>query len=157
MTRKCYTLTSYIFILLHAEFYKQRKLWIANVHKILMMENFKDTRYFKLKVLTTLINNNLSRDKSPLLAVAFKTLPQNFNRSDISTICATQNILFSLFLKNDLLHRKMKWAKPTKIAKWQVRYNLFLHFKIFLLLPVLRWSLFKNTEIKYHWCINRLH
>ena len=66
-----------------------------------MMEQLNDTRYFKFKLLTTLINNNLSSDKSPpLLIFAFKTLPRSFNKSDVKTTCATEKyFVFIIFEK----------------------------------------------------------
>ena len=67
-----------------------------------MMEQLNDTRYFKFKLLTTLINNNLSSDKSPpLLIFAFKTLPREvLIRSDVKTTCATEKyFVFIIFEK----------------------------------------------------------
>ena len=66
-----------------------------------MVEQLNDTRYFKFKLLTTLINNNLSSDKSPpLLIFAFKTLLRSFNKSDVKTTCATEKyFVFIIFEK----------------------------------------------------------
>ena len=102
-----------------------------NVYKnILMIENFLDIQnILKLSILTSMISNNLSKDKSRLpLPLHSKTLPQNFKPSDILTICAiTQHISFSLiFEKLSFIEDKIKRAKKRKNVKHDMLCHIML-------------------------------
>ena len=85
--------------------------WLGMYTKIYWKTTSKtqDTKYLRLKVLTTMISNNLSRDTFRSFPVYVKTSPKIFLIDDILTTCATaQNILDSLFLKNYLFHWKVE-------------------------------------------------